>query len=325
MSANTNPILPCEENEVVRIALTSIKEANLKNDFIPIVKLDKTYKENGFKYTDSNKKATLSPYIEEKDYALESVMFDDSEEFVLRFEIKKGNSAADDNRGFIHAIGRGVSIISKTELNIKYDQKVLLRISKKDIKSGAYIDFYANDNDWKYYSVSNVHCGRVSIMQEYSNINAIWMDIAIKELGVTEIKGSKHNPRVIEYHATTGKFKNDETPWCSSFVNWCITQANLKGTNSAAAFSWRKYGKKLSKPAFGAIAIMTYSHVGFVAGINSDGRIVLLGGNQGDAVNLSPNQTTQVEAYVYPNDFEPNYDLPKYNLKGKSLTASSSR
>ena len=163
MSASTKPVLPCEKNEVVKIALTTIEETNLDNDFIPIVELDKTYKEDGCKYTESNKKTTLSPYIENRDYVLENVLFDNSDEFVLRFHVKKGNPAANDNRGEVKAIGRGVSIISQKEFTIKYDQKILLRVSKKDIKSGAYIDFYANDNDFCYYSVSNVHCGRVQI------------------------------------------------------------------------------------------------------------------------------------------------------------------
>ena len=103
MSANFNPIMPCEENEVVQIVLTTIQEANLENDFIPIVRLDKSYEEKGFKYTDSRQEATLSPYLGERNYALETVMFDNSEEFVLRFEIKQGNSIAKDNHSLINA------------------------------------------------------------------------------------------------------------------------------------------------------------------------------------------------------------------------------
>jgi hypothetical protein len=171
MSASTNPIMPCEENEVVSIALTTLAEASLDNDFIPIVKLDKTFQEKGFKYTDSGQKYSLSPYIEEQEYALETVVFDgDDDEITLRFEIKKGNSLANDNRGYLNAIGHGVKIISQTGFTIKYDYKILLKISKDEIKSGAYIDFYANDNDWKYYTVSNVHCGRIMVSEEKESI-----------------------------------------------------------------------------------------------------------------------------------------------------------
>ncbi len=70
---------------------------------------------------------------------------------------------------------------------------------------------------------------------------------------------------------------------------------------------------------------MQYSHVGFVAGMNSDGRIILLGGNQADAVNLSPNSISQVESYRYPINYEPIYELPTYDLKSRSLDGSLSR
>lgn len=81
----------------------------------------------------------------------------------------------------------------------------------------------------------------------------------------------------------------------------------------------------MKKPAYGAIAIMNYSHVGFGAGQNSDGRIVLLGGNQHDAVNYSPNAISSVLQYRYPAGFNPNYNLPAFKLQGRSLTGSASR
>ena len=49
--------------------------------------------------------------------------------------------------------------------------------------------------------------------------------VSIAEIGQKEIKGAEHNSRIIEYHATTGGFKNDETPWCASYVNWVIKES----------------------------------------------------------------------------------------------------
>ena len=116
----------------------------------------------------------------------------------------------------------------------------------------------------------------------------LWIAIAKKELGVLEIKGNIHNPRIIEYHSTTGKFKDDETAWCSSFVNWVMTQAGIKGTNSAAARSWKDWGQKLDKPAYGCIGVHIkpngYGHVGFIVGKTENGYLVSLGGNQNDSV-----------------------------------------
>ena len=71
---------------------------------------------------------------------------------------------------------------------------------------------------------------------------------------------------------------------------------------------------------------MNYSHVGIVVGKNNDGRIILLGGNQHDAVNLSPNPGNLVVKYVYPKDYNPTkLSLPLFNMKGRSLNMNTSR
>ncbi|MDX9882842.1 MAG: TIGR02594 family protein [Prolixibacteraceae bacterium] len=141
-----------------------------------------------------------------------------------------------------------------------------------------------------------------------------WMTAAEGQLGVTEIAGSKHNPSVIDYHATTGGFKDDETPWCSSFVNWSIKQAGIKGTNSARALSWNGWGQSLDNPAYGSIAIIDYGggkgHVGFVAGVNSSGSIILLGGNQSNMVRYSAFSPSSISGYAYPSGYSPSYTLP---------------
>ncbi|HEX2900147.1 MAG TPA: TIGR02594 family protein [Bacteroidia bacterium] len=134
-----------------------------------------------------------------------------------------------------------------------------------------------------------------------------WITVAEGENGTKEIVGSKHNPRVIEYHSTTGKFKDDETPWCSSFANWVMKQAGQATTNSAAALSWAKYGKKLTKPAYGSIAVFDYGggkgHVGFVVGIDGK-KIQVLGGNQGNMVKVSSFSISSVKNFVVPSDWE---------------------
>ena len=76
-----------------------------------------------------------------------------------------------------------------------------------------------------------------------------WLDYAEGELGVKERKGSLHNTRILEYHATTtlgdwGRSR-DETPWCSSFINWCFVKAGVEGTDNALARSWATWGEKV--------------------------------------------------------------------------------
>ncbi len=76
-----------------------------------------------------------------------------------------------------------------------------------------------------------------------------WLDYAEGELGQRELRGASHNPRILQYHATTtlgvwGRSR-DETAWCSSFINWCFTKAGVQGTDNALARSWASWGEKV--------------------------------------------------------------------------------
>ena len=112
------------------------------------------------------------------------------------------------------------------------------------------------------------------------------MLLALKELGVQEIGGSKHNPRVLVYHSHTSyKAKTDEVSWCSAFVNYIMATAGYKGTNDAHANSWIGWGKKSNKPVYGAVVVVqNYNgsyHVGFYHSDAPKDNFLMLGGNQG--------------------------------------------
>jgi uncharacterized protein (TIGR02594 family) len=123
-----------------------------------------------------------------------------------------------------------------------------------------------------------------------------WMNIARNEIGQREIAGAADNARIVAYHDTTTLSANDdETPWCSSFVNWTLEQAGFKGTDSAAAISWKNWGDNvnggISQAREGDVVVLRNKKTGqnhvafFVKGDN--GRITLLGGNQSDQVKES--------------------------------------
>lgn len=120
-----------------------------------------------------------------------------------------------------------------------------------------------------------------------------WMPIAIAELarGVNELPGPQHNQRILAYHATTTlDARDDETPWCSSFVNWCIEQAGLVGTKSAAARSWMTWGQPVTVSEVGDIVVLSRvggQHVGFLIAVVGD-TLLLLAGNQGNRVSVAP-------------------------------------
>jgi uncharacterized protein (TIGR02594 family) len=121
--------------------------------------------------------------------------------------------------------------------------------------------------------------------------------------GVREYKGKMHNQDILKYHATTTlKANDDETPWCSAFVNWCVTEAGYSGTNSAAARSWLKWGFNLIEPAVGCIVVLSLGgkswqgHVGFVVELN-DNVLYVLGGNQNNMICVKPYSHHRVLGY----------------------------
>lgn len=126
-----------------------------------------------------------------------------------------------------------------------------------------------------------------------SKLNQDAYKIALKEEGVSEILGSaKNNPKIVEYHqACDLKAKDDETAWCSAFVNWCVQRAGGKGTRSAMARSWLDWGQK-SDGNEGDIVILRrgknpiQGHVGFLV---SKGwfTVTVFGGNQNNCVCYS--------------------------------------
>ena len=139
-----------------------------------------------------------------------------------------------------------------------------------------------------------------------------WLQIAEKEVGTKEIAGDQDNPRIVEYaQATSLRASDDETPWCSSFVNWCVMQAGITRTNSAAARSWCTWGRSLGAPALGCVVVLSrppnpaQGHVAFCAGLVGTDRIALLGGNQGNAVSVATYPKSRVVAYRWPTSIEP--------------------
>jgi uncharacterized protein (TIGR02594 family) len=130
-------------------------------------------------------------------------------------------------------------------------------------------------------------------------------DIAKSEIGTKEIPGAKDNPRIVEYAATTSLHADDdETPWCSSFVNWVVKQAGLKGTGSAAARSWMTWGIPTPSPVPGCVVVLKRGappsgHVTIYDRDNGD-FIACIGGNQGDQVKISNYPKSDVLAYRIP-------------------------
>ena len=131
-----------------------------------------------------------------------------------------------------------------------------------------------------------------------------WLTIAKTYLGLEEGEDEADNPKVVAFYAKAGhpEIKHDAVPWCAAFVGGVLAEAGLKGTGSLWALDYARWGKRLSRPAVGAIATKKRNgggHVFFVAGFD-DETIYALGGNQGDCVCIEPIARTRVFSYAWP-------------------------
>ena len=135
-----------------------------------------------------------------------------------------------------------------------------------------------------------------------------WMTVARAEMGVAQYTAGHSNPRITEYHADTNiRGYDDKASWCSSFVNWCLAQAGIAGTNSALARSWLDWGEALGSPVLGCIAVLYRDdpsswkgHVGFYLR-HDESHVYLLGGNQ----------LEEVREHFYPVDSVLGYRWPQ--------------
>lgn len=132
--------------------------------------------------------------------------------------------------------------------------------------------------------------------------------IAKKEIGVSEVFGADANERIIEYAKhTTLAATSDEVPWCSSFANFVVDISGLKGTRSAAARSWLKWGVAIDKPILGCIVVFKRGnppsgHIAFCDHPDiSNGIIRVIGGNQENSVKVSRFPIKDVLGYRAPN------------------------
>lgn len=142
-----------------------------------------------------------------------------------------------------------------------------------------------------------------------SDQQPIWLTHAWSELGVREATGSSDNPRVVAYYRDAGhsEVKSDAVPWCAAFVGACLARARLSPTGSLMARSYEAWGRAASDDRIGSIAVFergddpSLGHVGFVVGASSTDLIVL-GGNQSDAVTVEAFSRSRLVALRWPTD-----------------------
>lgn len=127
-----------------------------------------------------------------------------------------------------------------------------------------------------------------------------WLAEARRLIGVRETPGAANTPAIMGWGNRLGAkvlgiaYGADSVPWCGLFAAWCVHVAGFSPPPIAIrAKAWASWGGPVSllatRPPLGAIAVFERQgggHVGFVASAFPDGSLNILGGNQGDAVNI---------------------------------------
>jgi len=133
----------------------------------------------------------------------------------------------------------------------------------------------------------------------------IWLTIAEKYIGLREIPGAPTAPTIAAWLQRLGAWWNDdETPWCGVAMAAWMQEAGFKPPAAwYRAKAWATWGIPLSKPVTGCVVVFTRQgggHVGLAVGQDSEGRLMVLGGNQGNAVRVAAFDMGRVVAYRWP-------------------------
>jgi len=122
------------------------------------------------------------------------------------------------------------------------------------------------------------------------------LDLAMSELGMREIPGERHNPKVVQMYADAGhpEIDNDETAWCAAAVGSWLERSGIPGTGSLLARSYSDWGEEVSldHAQAGDIVVLQrgnsswQGHVGIYIRHTAT-QILVLGGNQNNEINQS--------------------------------------
>lgn len=165
-----------------------------------------------------------------------------------------------------------------------------------------------------------------------------WIKEAKRHIGLKEnTSKSEHSKEIQSMLKAMGWFNgeskawwnDDETPWCGLFVGYVLGVCDRYVVNEwYRAKSWISENMlELNSPAYGCIVVFTRAgggHVGFVVGEDEKGNLMVIGGNQGNEVNIKPFNKERVAGYFWPSKikaghvfkmapFSYRFSLPKVN------------
>lgn len=134
-----------------------------------------------------------------------------------------------------------------------------------------------------------------------------WLKVARQSIGVGETPGKATTPAIrkwlVELHAW---WTDDETPWCGVAVAAWMNAIGVKlPKHWYRARDWLNWGVPLQEPALGCVVVFERiggGHVGLIVGRTGIGTLLVLGGNQGNRVNIAPFNPERVLGFRWPQE-----------------------
>lgn len=119
-----------------------------------------------------------------------------------------------------------------------------------------------------------------------------WIDEGRRWLGVQEIPGAMHEPKIQAWlRELRAWWTDDETPWCGVFAAHCLRTVGVGlPKHWYRAKAWATWGIDLDEQLVGCVAVFERKgggHVGFVVGKVGPDHLAILGGNQGNQVSIA--------------------------------------
>lgn len=142
-----------------------------------------------------------------------------------------------------------------------------------------------------------------------------WLTRARDDIGQRETLGPNDSPRIRAVLRRLGLEWLAGQPWCGSIMaDWMLDCGYQPPPAAYRAKSWATWGQPLTVPVLGCVAVFGRDgggHVGLVVGRDARGRLMVLGGNQANAVTIAPFDPSRVLAYRWPSGaIDPQLALP---------------
>ena len=143
-------------------------------------------------------------------------------------------------------------------------------------------------------------------MNVQRGVSVTALDLAMRYLGIEERPGPSAHPLISFWLelCSMGRDCQDETPWCSAFVNGIAWELRLPRSKMANARSWLNVGLPVANPIPGWDVVVLWrgnpgswkGHVGFYMGEEGN-EVIILGGNQSNRVSIDHYSKEQLLGY----------------------------